>query len=58
MGTPTIEGIQVESSLGLALPQPQVVGILSIIPRDYDIVSNSEDLLATTPNGFAVFNAF
>lgn len=58
MGTPTIKRVQVEPPLGLTLPQPQIIGILSVIPGNNHVVSDSENFLTTTPDGFAFFDAF
>ena len=47
----TIEALQVETTLRLALPQTQVVGVLGGITRNHDIVRDSKDFLSTAPHG-------
>ena len=49
----TIEGIQIESSLGLAFPEPQVVGTLGSIAWNHDIVCHGQHFLATMPKAAA-----
>ena len=56
----TIERVQIESSLGFALPEPQVVGTLGSIARNHDIVCHGQHFLATMPEGAAssIFEPF
>ncbi len=45
----TIEGVQIETSLRLALPEPQIVRGLSTITWHHYIVRNGKNFLTTCP---------
>lgn len=69
-----VEALQIEASLGLRIPHPDVVTtngrqhskpileepgsrVLGIVSWDWNIVSNGEDLLSTTPDTAAAIHA-
>ena len=56
----TIERVQIESSLGLAFPEPQVIGAPGSIARNHDVVCHGQYFLATMPEGAAssIFEPF
>ena len=46
----TVERVQIESSLGTTLPQPEVIRVLGSISRNHNVIGDCEDLLTTLPD--------
>ena len=57
MAQRTVEAVQIEATLGLALPETQVVRVLGVIARNHGIVRDCQDLLTTTPEGLHTIQA-
>ena len=53
----TIEALQVETTLRLALPQTQVVRRLGVVSGDHGVVRHRDDFLAALPDRLHAVNA-